>query len=1386
MSKYNYTFSEVDINSISEQDSLSVKDASLVESFTINSKFDQLRDFIELHYYSLDGRLLLSNPRYTNIQSNQDSETANKGTLGTISLRTEEDLVRGGFEFGDVYLLYNFLNNPYTDNTAKSEFYIEEISPDRLEIRLVSTNLEEEYLKSTTTEIKNSILDPDKSDFYVNLGENRLLLLTNIDTLPYRDFTSIVVRLYNPLPEDLELKTTVNINEKVCDPIGYRSFAELIVEEEKLVYLKGPNFSMNVEENTEQPSQYFNIDELFGYPVTNSYYEVKSSFEEKGAELSIDHSNYSNFINFSSAQDRLANFKYKLDLIQLYQSQSNSITSANYNSAGVTGSKDYFEGLINNMLSNFDHYDRFLYYESSSFSWPKEGLNKPYTLVTGSAGTNWYNNQILSASFYDSTNPYSLENTIPEFLREDPNNSNYLTFIHMIGQHFDNLWIYSKAVSEKYNSDNRLNYGISKDLIQDALKNFGVKLYSSNKSTQELFKIFTGDFYELSSEEFGNRLNSATIITGSNQSTSEEDYRKEIYKRLYHNLPLLNKTKGTERGIRALLSTFGVPSLYSSGSHSGLNVLQTGGAISGSFNLGGSQYFTSSLGKIRTDNTGSTVEGDTLSPYISIVKQDTKKYSKDYNFVEVGFSPSNYINNLIIASASLESFDIDSILGDPRFAFSSSYDTLATKTEEYLASITGSRYDLNDFIRVLKFYDNVLFKTVSDFLPARSNISTGVIIKPHLLERSKTKQVKLSSTDYEHLEGSYNLTVTSSYSEIKKQFTGDITLSGSIDIGNYTGSNASAFGGNNNYTASYTSSIITPDGLATYNYHNHEEATYDGEFSGSNIVITDGELNRDNTFKYFIGTTLQFVYDFINADADCRLVWGEFIPTTPSPNTPAPAAAPTPPPNPACETMSNVGVGFTSLGEDENDACSQVILNQFGSDSTDLSTATILYSSTLCISLASPGHYAQGGVYRYWDGAQFTGAAVACPTPAPQTPAPQTPAPASTQQWSDFYVHTTEGNGDSSEITACGQTTLSTRLYFTSSVGDFSAYVTNFGTLSTLEKRVYNDDALTDPFAGGALWYGADQTGLDTSYALFIQSNGDVGVIYDCDSTPAPTATPTFDTLILYASASDGTGWDTGEEACANTGTAFFALYYAYGDSITNTTLHTDTDLLLAFNGNLKWYSHPSSTYAIKIAADGTTSSDPNWYISDCSATPSPTEAPTPAPTAVYSYTTFFDASSELTACATATPDDTVYSSCSTITTTCVLYYNSDLTGQVANGYYHDTTTGDYYYVEGGGVVNEVGSCAATPAPTPSTPAPLACNSTSGVITSLVSAEDTCSGTTKTVYHNGATGLSDATIIFTAAGCGTVQSSTVWINDQSTYYEWDGNTLTQISAPNCP
>ena len=50
-----------------------------------------------------------------------------------------------------------------------------------------------------------------------------------------------------------------------------------------------------------------------------------------------------------------------------------------------------------------------------------------------------------------------------------------------------------------------------------------------------------------------------TLISASNDVISMDDTNKSLYKRIYHNIPYLLKSKGTLTGLRALITSYGIP-----------------------------------------------------------------------------------------------------------------------------------------------------------------------------------------------------------------------------------------------------------------------------------------------------------------------------------------------------------------------------------------------------------------------------------------------------------------------------------------------------------------------------------------------------------------------------------------------------------------------------------------------------------------------------------------------------------------------------------------------------------------------------------------------------------------------------------------------------------
>ena len=139
----------------------------------------------------------------------------------------------------------------------------------------------------------------------------------------------------------------------------------------------------------------------------------------------------------------------------------------------------------------------------------------------------------------------------------------------MIGNYFDNIYVAIKDVTNKFDADNRIDYGISKDMVADAIRDFGIKLYQNNFSNDDLYSAFLGITPDGNISLFPNTTGSlptpsgfeyiTNYVTSSNNVVTLDDTQKRLYKRIYHNLPYLLKTKGTREGIRSLISMYGVP-----------------------------------------------------------------------------------------------------------------------------------------------------------------------------------------------------------------------------------------------------------------------------------------------------------------------------------------------------------------------------------------------------------------------------------------------------------------------------------------------------------------------------------------------------------------------------------------------------------------------------------------------------------------------------------------------------------------------------------------------------------------------------------------------------------------------------------------------------------
>lgn len=491
-----------------------------------------------------------------------------------ITLDPERDLSELGYISGKYNITYRFFRNMLGGGDSH-KLQIQEISSDGLEVRVVP------MLSSTVSNVnflaffESSFFTLPKPQVLPNLFLHKDANISSRvfdyvqDKFTYPDTPySILFKLTAPISSDVNIGDQVWINQQLSDDVQ----DSIVIIPPKIRRgtrsIAGANWDVATKETTSISTQYKDWDDLLSTNQQTSQNIVNSllsSSNIEGIPLNIDYSKFENFIHFGSAAERLYNFKFKIDLLESYDSRiaslgtdlsglpSSSVTSSIYFQSNVLDAQNKRSALIGSM----DGYEKYLLYGSSSYvsnsfgefyptTWPKSNSTKPYALysVSSSAVSDWFDGIIVSASLFDQNNNNSLNKLVPLHILEDDTNSGYSLFVNMVGHYFDLIFAYVKQMS--FNTDRKqdLLEGFSKDLVFHISKNLGLD-FENGSNLEELWSYVLG-----------------TDISGSLASTyavSNEDKTKEIWKRIINNLPYLLKTKGTERSLRALINCFGIP-----------------------------------------------------------------------------------------------------------------------------------------------------------------------------------------------------------------------------------------------------------------------------------------------------------------------------------------------------------------------------------------------------------------------------------------------------------------------------------------------------------------------------------------------------------------------------------------------------------------------------------------------------------------------------------------------------------------------------------------------------------------------------------------------------------------------------------------------------------
>lgn len=593
-----------------------IDDQNLIPSLTYNEAFFQGRDRVEFFVYDANKTLISSNYNFTDWTVEDTTPTVEYGGIDNMELDPVKDVYNQGFYKGKLYALYNFIR-PELKSSLQNAYYISDISSDRTEIRIKSNFIDNAAIKTSYTEFKRRMVTsapeettPDRvatsngsvnfNDFNLSFGGNETFIGVNLLLEEDSRQNSLLVKLYQPLPSKFGLKNELYIYSKRSDTksfeVDFIGSTELI---DDVKYLQGPNLNLEMGDSVNNSTIFKSKDDLLDSNSTGSRQKLQNILNQKGVKITPNYSynTFNEFVHFSSAKSRIENFILKVKEIESYNSDINTlltITGSTSSSIQVSSSIESLNGSITEVIENFDGYEYFLYDSASIFSYPKTGSSYPYNLLDSTdtevltwlgsdvEDSQYYGGIILSASRFDNNNMNWLYYTIPDFIKENGDNESYIQFCSMVGQHFDDLWLYIKTITQKLNTTNVLDKGIPLKLANDVIESFGFKGLGNNYNNQDNYISLLGEndgvYVPATGSEFIDNyiaINNGGIVNYWDPDYSYlfyveqllspgfpyalDDVSKEIYKRLYHNMASLVKKKGTVSGLRQLINIWGVP-----------------------------------------------------------------------------------------------------------------------------------------------------------------------------------------------------------------------------------------------------------------------------------------------------------------------------------------------------------------------------------------------------------------------------------------------------------------------------------------------------------------------------------------------------------------------------------------------------------------------------------------------------------------------------------------------------------------------------------------------------------------------------------------------------------------------------------------------------------
>ena len=147
----------------------------------------------------------------------------------------------------------------------------------------------------------------------------------------------------------------------------------------------------------------------------------------------------------------------------------------------------------------------------------------------------------------------------------------------------------------------------------------------------------------------------------------------------------------------------------------------------------------------------------------------------DSNRVGVFFSPNKELN--IDIAKSFGDFNLGDYIGDPSDKYKDTYKDLNKLRGYYFQRF--QKRNIFAYLNIVSLYEKSLFDDLKKMMPARVKPTTGILIEPHFLERSRIRLKKPSGDTNDNLgEINYNLNIDSETSQNEGLIIPEVTPSG--------------------------------------------------------------------------------------------------------------------------------------------------------------------------------------------------------------------------------------------------------------------------------------------------------------------------------------------------------------------------------------------------------------------------------------------------------------------------------------------------------------------------------------------------------------------------------------------------------------------------------